>query len=122
MKTWIITLIYIPFGIFILMLPIVHAVFGVTSGYQLLSPMLSLLFVPFYPLMMFLHLLGFGGVFDAALLWLFSLPKDSVENLLPLWLMYGYVALSIGAVWSRELFWLVLGLSSSYMVYLFIFV
>jgi len=119
-KTWIITLILIPFGIFILMLPIVHAVFGVTSVFQLLSPLLSLLFVPFYPLVMLLHLLGMGGILDNALLWLFSLPKESVDNLLPWWSVLGYVGLSIGAVWSRKLFWLVLGLSSSYMIYLFV--
>ncbi len=118
-KVWIITLLLIPFGIFILMLPIVHTVFGVTSGYQLLSPLLSLLFVPFYPLVMLLHLLGFGGVFDTALLWLFALPKESVESLLPLWLMYAYLALSLGAVWNRKLFFVVIGLAMGYSVYLF---
>jgi len=118
-KTWIISLITIPFGIFILMLPIVHTVFAVTSGYQLLSPLLSLLFVPFYPLVMLLHLLGLGGIFDTALLWLFALPQESVESLLPLWLMYGYAALSLSAVWSRKIFWLLLGLATLYMIYLF---
>jgi competence protein ComEC len=121
-KTWIISLITIPFGIFILMLPIVHTVFGVTSGYQLLSPLLSLLFVPFYPLVMLLHLLGFGGLFDTVLLGLFALPEESVESLLPGWLMYGYLALSLGAVWSKKIFWLLLGLATLYMVYLFTFI
>ena len=118
-KTWIITLILIPFGIFILMLPVVHTVFGVTSVFQLLSPLLSLLFVPFYPLVMILHLLGFGGIFDTALLWLFALPKESVESLLPLWLMYAYLALSLGSVWNRKLFFVVIGLAMGYSVYLF---
>ena len=118
-KTWIISLLVIPFGIFILMLPIVHTVFAVTSGYQLLSPLLSLLFVPFYPLVMLLHLLGVGGLFDTALLWLFSLPKESVESLLPGWIMYGYLALSLGAVWNRKLFFVVTGLAMGYSVYLF---
>ena len=121
-KAWIITLIFIPLGIFVLMLPVVHTVFAVTSVYQLLSPLLSLLFIPFYPLVMVLHLLGFGNLFDTALLALFAMPQSSAEVLLPIWVMLGYIGLSIGAIWSKKLFWLVLGLASSYMVYLFIFV
>ena len=119
-KTWVISLVFIPIGIFILMLPIVHSVFGVTSDYQLLSPLLSLLFVPFYPLVMVLHLLGFGSLFDTGLLGLFHMPQESREILLPIWMMLGYIGLSIGAIWSQTLFWLVLGLSSLYMIYLFI--
>ena len=117
---WIITLLFIPFGIFILMLPVVHVIFGVTSGYQLLSPLLSLLFVPFYPLVMVLHVIGFGGVFDNSLLWLFELPKESVDRLLPLWSMLGYVGVSIGAIWSRKLFFMVIGLAMGYGIHLFI--
>ena len=121
-KTWVITLIFIPLGIFVLILPVVHTVFAVTSVYQLLSPLLSLLFIPFYPLVMVLHLLGFGSLFDTALLALFSMPQSSTEALFPVWAMLGYVSLSIGAIWSEKLFWLVLGWAYSYMVYLFIFV
>ncbi|WP_415407256.1 ComEC/Rec2 family competence protein [Sulfurovum sp. CS9] len=117
---WIITLLFIPFGIFILMLPVVHAIFGVTSGYQLLSPLLSLLFIPFYPLVMVLHMIGFGGMFDTVLLWLFSLPNEGVDKLLPLWAMLGYVGLSLGAIWSRKLFFVVIGLALGYGIYLFV--
>ncbi len=117
---WMITLLFIPIGIFMLMLPVVHHIFGMTSAYQLLSPLLSLFFIPFYPLVMVLHLLGLGGVLDAVLLGLFSLPKESVENLLPLWAMLGYIGLSLGAIWSRKLFYGVIGVASGYGVYLFI--
>ena len=121
-KIWMISLVFIPIGIFILMLPIVHSVFGVTNMYQLLSPLLSLLFVPFYPLVMVLHLLGFGSLFDTVLLNLFNMPQESTEAFFPIWMMLGYIGLSIGAIWSKKLFWLVLGLASLYMIYLFIFV
>ena len=117
---WVVTLLVIPIGIFILMLPIVHTIFGITSSYQLLSPLLSILFVPFYPLVMFLHLLGVGNIFDDSLLWLFSLPQESQENLLPLWAMFGYVALSLGAIWQRRLFYVVGGLAVLYGFYLFL--
>jgi len=116
---WVISLLFIPFGIFILMLPVVHHIFSVTNSYQLLSPLLSLLFIPFYPLVIFLHLVNFGGVLDGALLWLFSLPSESTDNKLPLWLMLLYVSLSIGAIWEKRLFYAVIGLSLGYGVYIF---
>ena len=118
-KTWMITLIFIPLGIFILMLPVVHTVFGVTSGYQLLSPLLSLLFVPFYPLVIVLHLLDFGGLFDTVLLDLFSMPQSSTEVLFPLWALLGYSGLSIGAIWSKKLFYTVIGVALFYAFYIF---
>ena len=119
---WIITLGVIPIGIFILMLPVVHGIFGLTSLYQLLSPLLSLLFIIFYPLVMLLHLIGLGDIFDRALLWLFSLPRDSIEHILSPYFVMFYMALSIGAIWKRKLFYALLIFSVLYMVYLFIFV
>ena len=92
---WLISLLLIPVGIFLLMLPIVHMIFSVTSVYQLLSPLLSIVFIPFYPFVMLLHLLGMGGFLDNALLWLFSLPTESVEHLLPWWMTGLYVGLSL---------------------------
>jgi len=58
LNKWLISLVILPFGIFVLMLPIVHIWFEVTSAYQLLSPLLSIVFIPFYPLVMVLHSLG----------------------------------------------------------------
>jgi len=117
---WLITLLVIPLGIFVLMLPIVHSVFAVTSGYQLLSPLLSLLFILFYPLVMFLHSIGFGGAFDSVLLALFALPKEASEHLLPWWGTAIYMALSFGAIWYRKIFYVLLGFAMLYMFYLFI--
>jgi len=118
-KLWIISLIIIPVGIFVLMLPVVHAIFPVTSGYQLLSPLLSLLFVPFYPLVMVLHLFGFGDLFDFFLSVLFNLPQISTESLLPMWALVVYAGLSIGAIWSKRVFWLVLSFALFYALYIF---
>lgn len=121
-KAWIISLLFIPVGIFMLMLPVVHGVFPVTSGYQLLSPLLSLLFIPFYPLVMILHLLGLGNVLDSVLLYLFDLPSFSKEMLLPGWMVGSYILLSLGAIWRKKLFYLLLGVAFLYMLYLFLFV
>ncbi len=117
---WLITLLVIPLGIFILMLPVVHSIFGTTSTYQLLSPLLSLLFIPFYPLAMFVHLLGIGDIFDTSLMGLFYLPDIGTEALLPWWATLIYVGLSIGAIWHKKLFYVVLGLAVGYGVYLFV--
>ena len=122
MKAWIITLLIIPLGIFMLMLPVVHGTFAVTSTYQLASPILSIGFISFYPLTMLLHAVGVGGLFDSALLWLFALPGESRESILPLWLVLFYLGLSIGAIWSKKVFYGVCGIAILYMLYLFIFI
>ena len=119
LSKWLITLLVIPLGIFLLMLPIVHMIFDVTSGYQLLSPLLSLLFIPFYPLVMFLHLIGFGDLLDSTLMTLFSLPEESVSHLLPWWLGLPYMGLSLWAVFNQKAFMALLGAASVYAMYLF---
>ena len=119
---WVISLISIPVGIYLLMLPVVHGVFGMTSGWQLLSPLLSLLFTIFYPLVIGLHMIGMGGALDSGLLRLFALPSEYQEHILPLWVLAGYGLLSIGAMWSRILFWMTLGSSLLYLGYLLLFV
>jgi len=119
-KTWIISFIIIPLGIFMLMLPVVHSIFATTSGYQLLSPLLSILFIGFYPLVMVLHLLGVGDSLDTGLLWLFNLPMTESERLLDMWVLYMYVGLSLFAIWSKVGYRLLLGSAGLYMVYLFI--
>ena len=116
----VVTLLYIPIGIFVLMLPIVHAVFATTSSYQLLSPIMSLLFVPFYPLAIFLHLVGMGSLFDNGLMYLLSLSTQGSEHILPLWIVFIYILLSIWAIWEKKLFYVVFVLASVYGVALFI--
>jgi len=117
---WIISLFLIPMGIFILMLPIVHTVFAVTSIYQLFSPVLSLLFIPFYPLAIVLHIIGLGSNCDTFLLWLFHLPKESTINFLPWWITMFYIGLSIVSIWYKRIFYVLLGISGVYGIYLFI--
>jgi competence protein ComEC len=119
---WFITLGVIPVGIFILMLPIVHTVFGVTSGYQLLSPLLSILFIPFYPLVMVLHLVGWGGILDEVLLGIFSLPSKSTEHLVPWWALVMYLGLSFASIRSKKAFYILLIFAMLYFIYLFIFI
>ena len=119
---WMITLFSIPVGIFILMLPVVHGIFGLTSPWQILSPILSLLFALFYPLVIGLHVIGWGGLFDSGLQRLFALPSESHESLLPIWAVSIYIVFSLGAMWSKVFFWMTLGFASLYFFYLYTFV
>ncbi|AKF24230.1 transporter [Sulfurovum lithotrophicum] len=118
---WLITLLFIPVGIFLLMLPVVHMIFGTTSILQLFSPLLSILFIPFYPLVIFLHLLGMGNLLDNALLWMFDLPSSGTEHFLPLWAGAVYVLLSLAAIRYRPMFYAALGSAFTYAGFLFFF-
>jgi len=116
---WVITLLVIPVGIFLLMLPVVHTFFPLTSHWQILSVLLSLLFIPFYPLAILLHICGCGDWFDTALGYLFSLPESGSEVWMSWWMFGIYTVLSIGAIWRRSLFLLLFATAVVYAVYLF---
>jgi competence protein ComEC len=109
----------ISFGIFMLMLPIVHIIFPISSELQLLSPFISLLFSFFYPLSMLLHLIHLGGILDNALLHLFSLKSE--EALLLIDFKYGvlYLFLSLLAIFSKWIFYSLLLVSFTFTVWLF---
>jgi competence protein ComEC len=109
----------ISFGIFILMLPIVHVIFPMTTPHQLLSPFLSLLFSLFYPISMLLHLLGIGDLLDVYLLHLFSLESQEIHYKLPLVYVWAYLLLSISAIYSRWLFYLLSCISLAFAIWLF---
>ena len=110
---------FISFGIFILMLPIVHMIFPIVNPLQLTSPFLSLGFSFFYPLSMALHLVGLGDLFDSLLVKLFTLKAE--EGLFTLSFNYGlfYVGLSLLAIYSKKIFYLLLFLAFCFTIWLF---
>jgi competence protein ComEC len=109
----------ISFGIFVLMLPIVHLIFPLTSTLQLYSPLLSFGFSLFYPLSIALHLMGFGGVFDGWLLILFTLERPSLEVELEMAFGVGYLLLSVGAIYFKRLFYLLFLIAFGFMGWMF---
>ena len=112
-----------PISMFLLMQPIVHSIFGQTSIYQLLSIPLELIYVIFYPAMMFLHTIGFGGLIDGWLIWLLNFaPSELKDSIFPLYLLILYLFLSITSIFYRYLFFALLGSSFFYSLYLFTFV
>ena len=83
--------------VFIAMLPITHYFFPLTSYYQLISPILTLLFSIFYPVALFLHTVGFGDLAT------FTIPTDlhSWDFTTPTWFYYSYILLSLLAIDDR---------------------
>ncbi len=112
----------ISFGLFVLMLPIVHAVFSLTSSLQLYSPLLSLGFTFFYPLSILCHLLGVGGIFDSYLQELFALSAQTVAFHLEKSYLFVYLILSLLSIYSRWLFYLLLFIALIFALCLFILV
>ena len=121
-SAWFITLVAIPVGVFLLMFPIGHLIFHNTTPWQLMSPLLSFLFIPFYPIALFMHLLGLGNIFDPALLALFDLPQNAVAITMPKPLIVLYIALSIGAIFSKRIFYILLALAALITAYYMILV
>ena len=112
----------ISFGIFILMLPIIHLVFPTVSSLQLLSPILSLVFSIFYPLSMILHIFGVGCFFDEYLLSLLNLSSHTTEIVYSWYFGAFYIALSIGAIFYRWLFYLLCLVAMIFMIYIYFMV
>jgi len=110
---------FITFGIFLLMLPIVHMVFPVVNLLQLTSPFLSLIFMLFYPLSMGLHLLGMGDLLDSLLIKLFSLRSTETLFTLPFEYGWSYLVLSAFAISSKKIFYGLLLVSVLFSVCLF---
>ena len=110
----------ISFAIFILMLPLVHAVFPLVSSLQLYSPLLSLGFILFYPLSIVLHLFGFGSFFDEYLLHLFNLKFQFFEFKVSFEYLFIYLLLSIFSIYSKKVFYLLFFMSFLFFILLYI--
>jgi competence protein ComEC len=100
---------------YLMMWPVVHAVFGAFTPWQLLSPLVSIAFVFFYPLSLLLHLGGLGGWLDGVV---GILERDFAiyEVEVPLWLAGVWVALSLASVYKHRLILLALLLQVVWLV------
>ncbi len=110
----------ISFGLFILMLPLVHAVFPLVSSLQPYSPLLSLGFTFIYPLSVVLHVFGFGGFFDEYLLQLFNLNFQFFNFKLSFEALFFYLLLSIFSIYSKRVFYLLFFMSFLFFILLII--
>jgi competence protein ComEC len=99
----IVIFILLHFWVYFLMLPIVHFVFDTFSLYQLFSPFISMLFLLFYPLSIFLHIVGLGGLMDSLLVRFLSLHVEVTSLVTPTWFLVSYLVLSLCAIRFRLL-------------------
>ncbi|WQY81049.1 ComEC/Rec2 family competence protein [Helicobacter pylori] len=79
--------------VFLNMLIIAHAFFPMFSPYQLFSIPLGLIFIVFFPLSLFLHVVGLGSLLDHFLSMPLTIPTISVSS--PLWLLGVHLFLTI---------------------------
>ncbi|MDR2153172.1 MAG: ComEC/Rec2 family competence protein, partial [Helicobacteraceae bacterium] len=87
--------------VFAAMLPIVHYYFPPTAHTQLLGPVLTIIYTPFYIVEIVLHLIGFGSLFDRFLIYAVEISVPEWNFSVPLWLCLSYIALSIAAIFHR---------------------
>jgi competence protein ComEC len=92
--------------VYLAMLPLVHYFYGTFSLYQLASPILTMLFILFYPLELFLHLIGQGSMLDFGLEWLLSLDMHVAQMFVNIWTLTFYIILSGLAIFGKRLFYL----------------
>ena len=107
----------LPIWVYLLMLPFSLAIFENFSIYHPLSIVWTTLFTLFYPLSIFIHFIGFGDMFDPALLWLLNLGKEGVLVGLNQYLFLFYILLSLGAIFSRRTLYALLLFGSSLFIY-----
>jgi competence protein ComEC len=111
----------LPLLIHLLMIPIAHSIFDEVSPYQWLSPILSWIFIIFYPLSLLLHILGLGGVLDFLLDYLWRVPLEFNHKLLPIPLLFTYILFSLLAIRLRLFFWVLVTFALGVGVYLYLF-
>ena len=106
--------------VYMTMLPVVHYFYGSFSLYQLYSPLLSMLFIVFYPVTLLLHLLSLGDVLDPILDYMVELEIPVTQIHTALWVLLLYLGVSFLAIFSKAFFYL-LGLFSSLIMAYFLY-
>jgi len=99
-----------------LMIPVVHLVFDVWSPWQLLSPIISMFFVLFYPVAIVLHLVGIGGLLDSVVDFL-DMDFTTIHFKTPLWFFLPFVALLVGSIYKHRLIFAALLFEIAWLVY-----
>jgi len=110
-KVWQLFLL-LHFSVFILMMPWVAYIFKEISLGMLFSPLLSMLFILFYPLSLIAIPLNLTSFFDSGLIWLLSWEFTAVHVEMTTFKIYLYSGLLIGSLFNRAIFIVTLSLIS----------
>lgn len=117
-KIWM--LLFFNFWIFFSFNPIVHYFFGVTSWIQLLSPFTTMIFTIFYPLELFLHMIGVGNLLDSFLIDFINIKYQTKDIMTPFWFFMVYVFISFFSIWSKKAFIVLNILLVGFNIYLYV--
>jgi len=105
--------------VFFFMLPIVNLFFGTLSLAFLFSPLLSAVFIPYYPLSIFMHFIGFGNFVDIPLKALIYHDFKPTIIMLPWFLGVAYIALSFASMFSKKIFYTLIAVALTYGLWIF---
>ncbi len=117
LKNWQI-FILLNFWVYITMIVVVNYIFPIFSLDQLYSTFLTMIFSIFYPLEMFLHLIGLGDLLDGMLLSLFANKGEIYMFKTPFWFLALYLICSFLAIFYRNFIFVLLFLV--FMFFLFV--
>ncbi len=95
----------ISIWVYIMMLPISLYLFHTFSLFHPLSIILSISFLPVYIISLLLHVIGEGGLFDSAVLYIFKEVESKTVNISAMVLLL-HVSLSFLAVFFKRAFFL----------------
>lgn len=101
-------------AVFILMVPWIVFIFGELSIGQLLSPLLSMLFILFYPLSVLFASVGLADSFDGLLLALLNVDFVTVKVIMPQGFMIAFLGLLMMSLYSRKSLYLCLFLAACF--------
>jgi len=106
--------------IFLVMNPISHYFFPVTSLAQLFSPLLTLGFTLFYPLELVLHLFGKGAYLDEILEYFINLKPNTYEVFTQVYFFCFYLLISLLSIWYKKVFIVLNVLFVLFSIYLYL--
>ncbi len=95
---------FFNFWIFLVFNPIVHFFFYNTAYEQLISPFITLFFTVFYPVELFLHIIGKGSFFDWYISFFLDYEMNIYEIETPLWFFIIYVTISVLSIFKKKAF------------------
>ncbi|RXJ97290.1 competence protein [Malaciobacter molluscorum] len=119
-KSKIFIFLFFNIWIFLAMNPFIHYFFSITSYAQLLSFLVTLLFTIFYPVMLFLHIIGYGGLFDEYLIRLFYFDISSYDVSVSLSFVIFYSLISLLSVYKKIFFIILNILIVLFFIYIYI--
>jgi len=95
--------ILLPIWVYIMMLPHSLFIFENFSIWHPLSIIWSILFTIFYPLSIFIHLIGMGDLFDGMLNWLINIPVTPIRFTISWHVEVLFIIVSILGMWIDKI-------------------